>query len=345
MTLFYEPEADTLLIAKAIAHLDGFQPKTALDVGVGSGALSQVIQKKWPSCHVLGIDINDAALEHCQNLGLHVQKSDLFETISTKFNLIVCNPPYLPQNEHDDMTDAYTRALVGGKNGYEYILAFLEQAKQFLEENGKIVFLFSSLSNKSVIDTELYKSPYIVKFLTTEHVGLMEDLYVYELTLPKAYFVLQKPQFLAKGKRGLVLKGMSKKKVVVAKVPLDETQRIKILEKEALFLKRANESHIGPTYLMHTDHYILMEYVDGVHLRDYLKSATPMQKETVLVKIMHQCEKLDKAGIAKAEMTNPGKNILVTKTHKPVLIDFERASFTQKTKNANQFKEFIKRHS
>jgi release factor glutamine methyltransferase len=345
MTLFYEPEADTLLIAKAIANLENFLPKTALDVGVGSGALSQVIQKKWPTCDVLGIDINVAALEHCKNIGIHVQKSDLFETISTKFDLIVCNPPYLPQNDLDDMADVYTRALVGGKNGYEYILTFLDEAKNYLNENGKIVFLFSSLSNKSVIDSQLHKSPYLVTQLATEHVGLMENLYVYELSLPHAYFILQKPQFLAKGKRGLVLKGIYIKKGVVAKIPLDETQRIKILEKEALFVKRANESQIGPKYIMHTENFLIMEFVEGVHLRDYLKTATPTQKKAVLTKIMHQCEILDKVGIAKAEMTNPGKNILVTKMHKPIIIDFERATFTQKPKNVNQFKEFIKRHS
>jgi release factor glutamine methyltransferase len=352
MELFYEPQEDSALLADAILHkLDtSFIPKTALDVGTGSGFLAKAMQITFPSCDVLGIDINEAALAHCESLGLRVLKSNLFENIpkSQKFDLIVCNPPYLPQNDLDDMSDIYTHALVGGKKGYEYILRFLDEAKKHLAKGGKILLLFSNLSNKNVIDKYLKDSFYVVRELAKQNVGLMEDLYVYGLTIPDICFDFAPAKYIAKGKRGLVISCTYKHKKVVAKIPLDETQRVKILEKEAKFLQLANSVGVGPKYMLHTDQYLLMEYIHGIHLRDYLKTATKVQAKSILNQIQKQCEQLDKLGVTKQEMTNPGKNILVTKDektkkHHPVLIDFERATFTTKSKNVNQFAEFVKR--
>ena len=63
----------------------------------------------------------------------------------------------------------------------------------------------------------------------------------------------------------------------------------------------------------------------------------------ILKAIMEQCKIMDNLRINKKEMHKPLKNIIITKKEKPVLLDFERCCFTNRPKNANQFKQFLKR--
>ena len=51
--------------------------------------------------------------------------------------------------------------------------------------------------------------------------------------------------------------------------------------------------------------------------------------------------KLDELKINKEEMHHPYKHILITKTNKPVLLDFERANNTEKPSNVTQFCQCI----
>ena len=75
-------------------------------------------------------------------------------------------------------------------------------------------------------------------------------------------------------------------------------------------------------------------------LKDFLKKNNNPEK--VLKEIENQCKILDKLKINKEEMHKPIKNIIVKK-NKPILIDFERCHYTQRPKNLNQFKQFLKR--
>ena len=74
-----------------------------------------------------------------------------------------------------------------------------------------------------------------------------------------------------------------------------------------------------------------------------------MEKETshvrikrVLRNVFEQCARLDKLGINKEEMHNPYKHIVVGE--KIVLLDFERAAFTEKPHNVTQFVQYVIRN-
>ena len=54
-----------------------------------------------------------------------------------------------------------------------------------------------------------------------------------------------------------------------------------------------------------------------------------------------QLLKLDELKINKFELTNPYKHIIVNKKDLPVMIDFERARFTEQPKNITQFLQYI----
>ena len=70
----------------------------------------------------------------------------MFEKINGKFNLIIFNPPYLPEDKREPRDSQLQ--TTGGKKGNEIILRFLQQAKKHLKENGKIFLITSSLSPK-----------------------------------------------------------------------------------------------------------------------------------------------------------------------------------------------------
>mgnify|MGYP001575006376 CR=1 FL=1 len=85
------------------------------------------------------IDIDEESLEFCRKKGITVLKSNLFEKIDKKekSDLIVFNPPYLPEDKREDTQSA--RATSGGKKGNEIILKFLKKVEKHLEKEGKIL--------------------------------------------------------------------------------------------------------------------------------------------------------------------------------------------------------------
>ena len=77
--------------------------KLAFDIGTGSGVLSCLLTKRGIP-QVIGTDLDARALacarENVQRLGLtdhiEIESANLFPGTSTKADLIVCNPPWLP---------------------------------------------------------------------------------------------------------------------------------------------------------------------------------------------------------------------------------------------------------
>ena len=95
------PRPDTELLVEEASKLIKGEVKV-LDLCTGSGCIALSLKKRNPFCQVAASDISQNALkvasENAENLNLNVEfiKSDLFESIDGKFNIIVSNPPYIP---------------------------------------------------------------------------------------------------------------------------------------------------------------------------------------------------------------------------------------------------------
>lgn len=160
----YEPQEDSELL-RAIVEREA--TGNVLDMGTGSGILAFAAAQKPDVVSVLAIDIDDDALAHATAAlraekpdiarKLELRKSDLFNGIldDELFDTIICNPPYLPNEEGDDHP-----ALYGGPEGWEYIARFLDGAKRHLAPGGMILLLFSSLTNKERVEAELKRNGY-----------------------------------------------------------------------------------------------------------------------------------------------------------------------------------------
>lgn len=98
------PRADSeTLIEAAVAHFGASAPATILDLGTGPGTLLLAALAQWPDARGLGIDASPEAVAYARanaaRLGctdrVEFRQGDWAEGISERFDLLLCNPPYV----------------------------------------------------------------------------------------------------------------------------------------------------------------------------------------------------------------------------------------------------------
>ncbi len=141
------PSIDTLLFARALNDVDLSGAKSAIEIGTGSGFLSQYLLMQNPNIETMHIvDINrlaiDCAKEHIDDpRAVFYVGSGTEYMIDKKFDLIICNPPYIP------------RPISIDDNPYEGVglmIDLIQNAKKYLNEGGKLIINISSLSEHLV---------------------------------------------------------------------------------------------------------------------------------------------------------------------------------------------------
>ena len=132
----YPPSEDTFFIADNIENEKG---KYALDIGSGSGYLTKLLSENFE--YVIGTDINCKVLQNQTYKTSNIVCCNGSDALNIKFDFIVCNLPYLATNEILDI------ATDGGKEGFEIPKKIFDSAYNNLKENGKFIFVTSSLSN------------------------------------------------------------------------------------------------------------------------------------------------------------------------------------------------------
>jgi|SRR3989344_6192690 len=178
--MIYEPREDSYLLQKHIK--DYVKNKSVLDLGTGSGILAEEALKHQAR-PVMASDISPEVIKHLKNKFKHnknvkIIKSNLFSNIKHKFDTIIFNPPYLPQDEREDKESQ--QVTTGGKQGDEIILKFLKQAKSHLNNGGTILLVISSLTPKNKINFLLKKLNYKSRIIDTHNL-FMEELELWEI--------------------------------------------------------------------------------------------------------------------------------------------------------------------
>ena len=119
-----------------------------LDVGTGSGVIALSLAKQFPEAKVLAVDISEDALslagENAAQLGLservRIQKGDLLENLTERFDLIVANLPYVSMNDRHLLAREVLHdpdvALFAGPTGDELVRRLIEQAPGHLNAGG-----------------------------------------------------------------------------------------------------------------------------------------------------------------------------------------------------------------
>ena len=166
----YVPSDDTFLLADCIKQYSG---GWALEIGVGSGVLLNLLEKNF--ANVTGSDIDLRALQHCRGRsGAMLACCDAASAFAGRFDLIVSNPPYLPDDKVKDTT------VHGGPKGIETTIHFIRSALPLLARGGKMLLVVSSLADSSALD-QLVQEKNMSKKVVKEKRVFYETLSVVEL--------------------------------------------------------------------------------------------------------------------------------------------------------------------
>lgn len=147
------------------------------------------------------------------------------------------------------------------------------------------------------------------------------------------------PTFHAKGKSAGVWCVRKNRKKFAVKVEHAKSTRVGMVEKEVENLRAANKLGIGPKLVDSNSalKLILMEFVEGVPLGEWLQSPrTTASTKRVLRSIFAQAHTLDEGKLDHGQLAGKLHNILVGKSGKIWIIDFEKASLKRKPHNVNQ---------
>ncbi len=144
---------------------------------------------------------------------------------------------------------------------------------------------------------------------------------------------------LARGCRGVIYLGNLKNKAVVIKIKKKSSKAENTIANETKWLKLMNRHDIGPQFILSSNDYLLMEYLPGERIWEFMQHSTRSEIRRVIRDVIHQCYLIDKMKINKEEMHHPIKHIVIGDGVK--LIDFERCHRSEKPKNVTQFCSFL----
>ncbi len=125
-----------------------FDFNSCLDLCCGSGCLGLSLKKNRPNIKLVLADISKKAQKvakiNAKKLKIEAEfvKTNMFEKINDKFDLIICNPPYIETNVIKSLDDGVKNydpilALDGGRDGLKFYNILLKQLDQHLTTKGK----------------------------------------------------------------------------------------------------------------------------------------------------------------------------------------------------------------
>lgn len=148
----YSPREDTYLLGElALEYGSGGR---FLELGSGTGIVSAYISLKL-DMEGVGVDVNPWAA-YCTRMTadmngakVHAIIGSATGAISDRYmcDIVIFNPPYLPEDRHIKDDPFLDLATVGGPLGSETALEWVMGARRFIKPSGLMIFITSSLSH------------------------------------------------------------------------------------------------------------------------------------------------------------------------------------------------------
>lgn len=170
----YFPSDDSIFLSDIVNQYHG---QLALEVGTSSGIILKELSKNFRIA--IGTDLDLNSLIHSQSI-LKNDRLICCDATSAlhnvKFDLIVTNPPYLPNNpNHVDKT------IDGGPSGIEVSIHILTSALDKLTKTGKILIVVSSFSNKKKLERFIVENNLVMKQIAKKNL-FYESLEIMEIS-------------------------------------------------------------------------------------------------------------------------------------------------------------------
>lgn len=135
------PRPETEILIDLVAEIIEKEKITHIaEIGVGTGAISVVLARKFPTLNIIATDICDAPLrvarKNIETFGLEKQitlrKSNLIDEVGEPVELVVSNPPYIAEDfllESNVVDYEPKEALFGGRVGDELLKQIILDVK------------------------------------------------------------------------------------------------------------------------------------------------------------------------------------------------------------------------
>ncbi|MBR2067704.1 MAG: peptide chain release factor N(5)-glutamine methyltransferase [Solobacterium sp.] len=149
----YETEE---LCANVLMRMDELFPDAetieCVDVGTGSGAIAITLCKEEEKVRMMASDISEEALatakKNAENNEANISfyQGDMLKPFverGDRFDVLVCNPPYIPENEemeHSVVDFEPNVALFGGKDGLKFYRSVFEDCHKVMKEKSFMAF-------------------------------------------------------------------------------------------------------------------------------------------------------------------------------------------------------------
>jgi len=139
--LIPRPDSETLIEA-AVAHFGARGPRRILDLGTGPGTLLLAALDQWPGATGIGVDASEAALVYARRNAIprsEFRLGDWGEGLDERFDLILCNPPYVESGAAlaADVADwEPPAALYAGVDGLDVYRALSPRLRRLLAPGG-----------------------------------------------------------------------------------------------------------------------------------------------------------------------------------------------------------------
>lgn len=177
------PQPDTEILVENVIQIAKKIKKEnikILDLCTGSGAIGVSLGKNLQNAKIFASDISIPALEIAKrnsksnNVQIEFIKSDLFASINDRFDIIVSNPPYIETSVIDGLSKEVKNepyiALDGGKDGLDFYRKIINEAQNYLTENGYLALEIGYNQREAVekmLITKNFKNVYSKKDLSS----------------------------------------------------------------------------------------------------------------------------------------------------------------------------------
>ena len=155
------PRPETEELVELILSENPEKNLKVIDIGTGSGAIALALAKNRPDWSVTAADISQDALELAtenakrQDLDLTFIRTDCFSEISSKYDIIVSNPPYISRADEVEvglnvLHSEPHLALFADEDGLAIYRRIAEDSKDYLNDGGKIYLEIGYKQGQSV---------------------------------------------------------------------------------------------------------------------------------------------------------------------------------------------------
>ena len=177
----YEPAEDSFLLLDALEQdLEELKSSTfCLEIGSGSGIISVALASVIPT-FVFSCDLNPKACQATvQTASTNKQKNlDVIQTdfltgfpVKSKFDLIVCNPPYVATIEDETKHSDIFASWAGGVHGRNLTDILIENLPQLLSDHGCAYIVVEQCNRPQEVKAKAEEMNFSAEFVLSRKAG------------------------------------------------------------------------------------------------------------------------------------------------------------------------------